>query len=121
MATEKCFITERLENGVNGYSGLTFDTDDLLCRIHYYQHSNSSLTDCYPNVTKLHCNETPIALEDWPPKVDTDQMIGNNNQRIQLVMIYMYVPCNPKSESSLKGIFIFKQMIVKIGMELTFS
>ena len=104
MTTEKCFTTERLENDVNGGTGLTFEADDLLCRIYYYQLSNSSLTDCYPNITKLHCNETPVALEEWPPKVETDQRIRNNNGRIQLVMIYMYVPCDPKSESSIKGI-----------------
>ena len=33
MTTEKCFISESLENEVDRRTGLTSETDELLCRI----------------------------------------------------------------------------------------
>ena len=99
MTTENVFV-ESLDVDVNGFTSLT-ETGELLCRIYYYQHANSSLTDCYPNVTKLHCNETPIALEEWPPKLHTSQM---SRRRMELVMVYTYAPCDPNRKSSIEGI-----------------
>ena len=58
------------------FSGINLDRNILFynvldCKVYYRKEKRPS--DCVFNITNLYCSSNPIALDRWPPRMETEK------------------------------------------------